>query len=632
MANGPKKEQEIQRLARIAEIQKELRLLKETYDETEMSAEDFAKASFRLNQELKAQEEALNKVSEANTDLLDTLEAVSDALTGISSKWKSGSVGAALYSDAIGKIEKSSAAAGVAVNTLGSLTTSMIQTSLSLTTALDEATVAFNKSTGMASKFADQMANSESALRGLGVSVGQVGQSYTDLANNFGQFTDLSASQQESIANTNAVLDKFTGGAFDLSANLGLMTAGMNMSAEAASNLQAGMFNFLQDAGLPTSKILGQFEQHRSTMMKFGDQSVDVFLDLAVSAHKSNIELGQLISIIEQFDQFDSAAKSVGELNALLGGPFLNTIEMVSTTDPIERMRMLQGAVLDAGKSFDDMEYYERQAIASAMGLKDAGELALVMAGNFDHLAGSAEMNQQQYLDLANQNREFNSVMEELDQTMKAFAVTMLPVVQGFKFILDLVNNLPEPIRKTIGVMLGLGAAGMLLVKVFSGLGLGAAAAGGGGLAAGLTALGAAAPALGPLAVVMLAIGAGVAIATGAIALLVYAMSDLTGSLAELSGDQFIKASSGVSQLAAAITELPVAKSVMLKTVFDSAAAYESVAQIGTATLGPTATATGQTKASNVKVVNNIKFLLDGREMGQYVDERIDNKLKAFDI
>ena len=631
MANGPKKEQEIQRLARIAEIQKELRLLKETYDETEMSAEDFAKASFRLNQELKAQEEALNKVSEANTDLLDTLEAVSDALTGISSKWKSGSVGAALYSDAIGKIEKSSAAAGVAVNTLGSLTTSMIQTSLSLTTALDEATVAFNKSTGMASKFADQMANSESALRGLGVSVGQVGQSYTDLANNFGQFTDLSASQQESIANTNAVLDKFTGGAFDLSANLGLMTAGMGLSAEAASNLQAGMFNALQGI-MPVGKGLAQFEQHRSTMMKFGDQAVDTFLDLAVSAHKSNIELSQLISIIEQFDQFDSAAKSVGELNALLGGPFLNTIEMVSTTDPIERMRMLQGAVLDAGKSFDDMEYYERQAIASAMGLKDAGELALVMAGNFDHLAGSAEMNQQQYLDLANQNREFNSVMEELDQTMKAFAITMLPVVQGFKFILDLVNNLPEPIRKTIGVMLGLGAAGMLLVKVFSGLGLGAAAAGGGGLAAGLTALGAAAPALGPLAVVMLAIGAGVAIATGAIALLVYAMSDLTGSLAELSGDQFIKASSGVSQLAAAITELPVAKSVMLKTVFDSAAAYESVAQIGTATLGPTATATGQTKASNVKVVNNIKFLLDGREMGQYVDERIDNKLKAFDI
>ena len=621
MANGPTKK----------ELLEQQEKLNKQLKEGAIDAEKYAAEMTKVTEALKQAKEATEEVSEANTDLLDTLETVSDALFGISSKWKSGSVGAALYSDALKKVEERHVLLSAAVNTLGSLTTSMIQTSMSLTTALDEATVAFNKSTGMASKFADQMANSESALRGLGVSVEQVGQSYTDLANNFGQFTDLSNSQQESIANTSATLDKFTGGAFDASANLGLMTAGMNMSAEAASNLQAGMFNFLQDAGLPTSKILGQFEQHRSTMMKFGDQSVDVFLDLAASAHKSNIELGQLVSIIEQFDQFDSAAESVGRLNALLGGPFLNTMEMVSTTDPIERMRMLQGAVLDAGKSFDDMSYFERQAIADAMGLADAGELALVMAGNFDHLAGSAGKSQAEYEKLAAQNAKFNSVMEELDQTMKAFAITMLPVVQGFKFILDLVNSLPEPIRKTIGVILGLGAAGMLLVKAFSGLGLGAAAAGGGGLAAGLTALGAAAPALGPLVAVILAIGAGVAIATGAIALLVHAMSDLTGSLAELSGDQFMKASFGVSQLAAAITELPVAKSVILKTVFDSAAAYESVAQIGTATLGPTATATGQIKASNVKVVNNIKFLLDGREMGQYVDEKIDNKLKAFD-
>ena len=39
--------------------------------------------------------------------------------------------------------------------------------------------------------------------------------------------------------------------------------------------------------------------------------------------------------IVEKFDKFDSAAESVGKLNALLGGPYLNTLELVAETDPL---------------------------------------------------------------------------------------------------------------------------------------------------------------------------------------------------------------------------------------------------------------------------------------------------------
>ena len=121
----------------------------------------------------------------------------------------------------------------------------------------------------------------------------------------------------------------------------------------------------------------------------------------------------------------------------MLGGPFLNSMEMVMATDPTERMKMLSDAVNDAGVSFDDMGYYQRKALTEAMGLEDVSQLARVMAGDFDTMGSKSNQSQAELVALANQTEDFNTLMDELTQTMRAFALSMRPVISFLKGVME---------------------------------------------------------------------------------------------------------------------------------------------------------------------------------------------------
>ena len=150
-----------------------------------------------------------------------------------------------------------------------------------------------------------------------------------------------------------------------------------------------------------------------------------------------------MLRIAEQFDRFDTAAAAVGKLNAALGGPYLSTIRMVTTTDPTERIRMMSDAARQAGKSFDSMDYFERKMIASAMGLKDVNELALVMRGRFDLVAGSTQKSAADIEKLAQQTKDYNTIMEEFSQLMREFAINIAgPIISFFKNMIQFVQNL----------------------------------------------------------------------------------------------------------------------------------------------------------------------------------------------
>jgi hypothetical protein len=429
---------------------------------------------------------------------------------------------------------------------------------------------------------------------------------------------------------------------------------------------------FLQDAGVPTSKILADFEGHTATMAKFGDTGPHVFKELSVAAHESNMELGQLISIVEKFDRFDSAADSVGRLNALLGGPFLNSLQMVTATDPIDRLQMLQGALDDSGKSFNDMSYYERQAIADAAGLKDVGELALLMSGNFVHLAGSGQLTQEQYEELAEQSADFNTVMEELRQTMQMFAINLKFVIDGLKFVANAIQAIPEPARMVIGTLTLVGFVVAVAIKGFMGFAASAAtvgtalgviggaappaAVGVGLLSAASTAgigpilaLGAAALMVGGAvflagfglsfmfaeiakadfttligvsvailaiagAILMLGtatlspIGTSAIVAIAAIAaaigFMAASISPLVAGLAEISGNDFAMAASGMRDLVTAMNDLPEDKTVKLTTAFEAASAYEASAALREAGTGGAGAASPVSRTPLAQKVN----------------------------
>lgn len=341
-----------------------------------------------------------------------------------------------------------------------------------LMTAQDDALVSFNKATGASAMYGDELTNLEDRMSHHGITMDIANETMTSMVQNIRGLNKMTKLQRKDIADTTALLDKFGVAADTTTANIEFMTRSLGMSVTQSTKFQREIFSLAKSISMPTAEMAEQFKSAGPKLAAFGKLAGATFKKLAIAAKKSGMEIEQLLTITEQFDTFEGAAESVGKLNAILGGPFLNSMEMVMETDPTERMKKLSQGLRDAGKSFDQMSYYERKAIASAAGLADANELALVMAGNFEGMAGSANLSSSEIQKLAEESKDYNTMMDELNQTMREFAISMKPVIEMIKDTLNWIQSLSDGTKKFIfgfaAVVMSIGFFGTLLSPIFT--------------------------------------------------------------------------------------------------------------------------------------------------------------------
>ena len=463
-----------------------------------------------INDAIRDATAAQNELNASSAAFEGRAESMIDALTGLNANWKNQSKAILFSKEGFeglgGAITKLAGPMTIA----GNLATTMAETSIELAMATENASVAFNKQTGMARKYASEIASVEVVTRGLYMSVGDLYDVYGDLSIGLQTFGRLSEDQRSTVAQNVALLDKM-GVSSDVSAeNIKHMNAAMGMTVVEASEALHGMYAFAQQNDIATAQMMQDFEGSQATLAKFGSAGVDVFLDLALAAEKSNMAVGDLIRITEQFDAFDTAAEAVGRLNAVLGGAYLNAIEMTMTTNPVERMHMLKEALDATGRSFDSMAYYERKAIADAAGLKDVSELALVMGGNFELVNQELNLTQEQIEANAQQAKDFTTIMDQLRYVMMQLAIGLGPVVDFLKTMIDAYVSLDPAVKGIIKFAVLATAIGMAIFSIVAALGPLLAAA---GAAAG--ALGISTGGLAAIAAAIGVTGAAVAMFTG---------------------------------------------------------------------------------------------------------------------
>ena len=139
-------------------------------------------------------------------------------------------------------------------------------------------------------------------------------------------------------------------------------------------------------------------------------------------------------------------------MNALLGGPYLNTLEMVNATNPAERFELLKDSVDRAGKSFEQMEYYERKALAAAVGLNEE-QLALMMNSDLNMIKEPAKTAAEMEA-LRQQTAQFNTIMEELSQFAKGLVISLGPVIGAFKFFVQILLLLQAVYQENLCLIL----------------------------------------------------------------------------------------------------------------------------------------------------------------------------------
>ena len=416
---------------------KELKILQKEYAESIGTTVDG----------LDAQAEALHGATDAGAGMAQGL----GKLIGINKGYNdtlAGQLSATMASTVQqGKFKKQLKATFSPANLINNVMQKMIQSSADLAISTDRAMVNFNKSTGALRMYQHQMVNLEKEQFRNNITIEDVAESYGSMVRNVGNLHTMSGKSQESLALTTTTLQELGVDADTTTSNINSLTMGLGMSMDQATKTQREMFVLAQAMGKPPSEMSKEFNAALPRLAAFGNKSADVFNKMARNAKAAGMSVDAMLRITEKFDEFGSAADSVGKLNAVLGGPYLSSLEMLRKTDPTDRMKMLSDATRQAGKSFDTMGYYERKATADAMGLSDVNELALVMAGRFDLVGDNMAKTSSEIEALAVQTQEFNTVADVGRQVMRMFAVQMGPVIMGIKKMLggfiQLVNYFP---------------------------------------------------------------------------------------------------------------------------------------------------------------------------------------------
>ena len=455
-----------------------------------------------LIQELKDEREEEEKLAEAQLALASTGEALAQTIFGTNnslvsfgsniakaSKQGRGFSGAlsdmvAGFKDAAGQADLF-AVAGAQVMKVDELLTAgvvgFVSATLKLIQAQDEAVSSFMKSTGAGMEYSRVITESQRETAIYGIEAAEAGKSVEALYTGMSQFTELSKGEQKNITKTVSLLSELGVSAGTSAKILDTATRSLGMNANQSEELLRDIKATADAIGLPAGKLAEDFASAAPKLTKYGGDMMEVFEGLAAQAKATGIEINQLLGFTEQFDTFEGAGKAVGRLNAILGGPYLNSIDMLNATDE-ERIEILQRLTDQAGLQFDQLGRYEQMAIAQAMGtdVDTARRMFGASRAEFEKQALAQE-------ELAEQTAKAQTIMDQLKAAFNALLVDMrpfieeaiLPIIYGLRDMATSSGALREELGKLYtriqSFMTGFGALLFIggLIATLSGFGAG---------------------------------------------------------------------------------------------------------------------------------------------------------------
>lgn len=338
---------------------------------------------------------------------------------------------------------------------------------------MDNATASFFQQTQAASVYTKTLDDSIDALRNQGLAIGEVGSNAATLFKNTVLFRDASISTRKELLVFTSVLEQAGVGAEDTSRMVQILNKTIGDGGIQTRATTERIIQFARAAGISGATAAAEFGNAATVIAAHGEGMEEVFKDLVTQSRATGLGIGDLITIAAQFDTFEKSASAVGRLNAMLGGPFLNSVQMVYATES-ERNRAILESIELSGKSFSSMGRFERQAIAAAVGITDMAQATEFFGGGlaaFDKAAQKAEENRDRMNELADIARQATTIFDNFKNALMSLAVSFRPQIEGVRRLLEGFAGLNKQTDGAIGrVGLLIGGVGML-TKTFGPLG-----------------------------------------------------------------------------------------------------------------------------------------------------------------
>ena len=318
----------------------------------------------------------------------------------------------------------------------------------------DEITKQFERQMQLGPQYTASIEEQFHAMNEFGVSLEDAAEAQKELATTFTDFTMLSKEQRDVISENSTVLNELGVAQSDFAKGIQSSTKFFGQSADTAVVTQRELMATARALGREPGALAAEFAQAGPALAKFGNDGVKAFKDLSRISKLTGMEMEKVLSITNRFDTFEGAAEMAGQLNAALGGNFVNAMDMMMETDPAARFESIRDAITGAGLSFDDMSYYQKQFYTEALGLSDVGDLALMLSGNMDDLAGATNKSAEELIAEKERAKEVQSAQEELaiamNNVMKEFT-KFAPILQNVVGFIGTLSKVIIPLLPVLG-------------------------------------------------------------------------------------------------------------------------------------------------------------------------------------
>ena len=317
---------------------------------------------------------------------------------------------------------------------LMSFITKVIQQSILFAVAVDKARASFVKATGASGKFEGEVVGLAHAMKGTGVRADEVAKAYGSLYAGMQDFTKISKSEREGLTKTVSLFQELGVSADTQAEILNDATRSLGYNATELEGVLLMVGGVADGLNEPINKVMENFKTVSSKLAFYGKNIEGVFKNLSAQSKATGLSMDELLGVAEQFDTFEGAGKAVGKLNAIMGGPYLNSIDMLNAKED-ERVEILQRSMKQSGMNFKQMGKYEQKMIASSLGIspKEARKM-------FGAETESDKMEAMQAAKLAARQSRSQDIEEKMLSLMESFALNWSHHIEKVKSLIDYVG------------------------------------------------------------------------------------------------------------------------------------------------------------------------------------------------
>ena len=313
-----------------------------------------------------------------------------------------------------------------ALNVGVSIARKMMEKTFEMAKANDQATAAFNRSTGAAGAYDKELISLQQSNMANGISAAEMGESYGALMGNLSGFGVMVESERMRLGELGAQFAKVGVSGADFAGTLETMTRGFGMSTNAATGMQEEAMELAQTLGKDVGTVMSEMNAALPKLSSYGDDAVDMFFDLEKQAQRTGIAVGDLIGIAGQYRTFDSAAEAAGNLNAVLGTQLFSTMGLLESQleGPEAVIEYMSGTLSDSIGDWDSLNTFQKEAVANAAGMN---------MEQMNHLMNQKNMtaeDRERQASLDESMKAGRDLWEEMTLFAKQFAMEVQPLVE----------------------------------------------------------------------------------------------------------------------------------------------------------------------------------------------------------